>query len=157
MTKKCKRCQREIDSKAKTCPHCQADQRNWLARHRVLAILAILLVLFTVLNIFVSQMYTSQLILNDVHCANLASHDVNQKLQCLISGLVGKDSSVKNIELAVTKGDGSYSWAGAVGIANQHGQIPMTKETPNYIASATKVYTATAIMKLAEEKALCSG
>ncbi len=154
MTKKCKRCQRDIESKAKTCPYCQADQRNWLARHRVLVSLAVLLVLFTVLNMFVSQMYISRLILNDVHCANGASQDVNQKLQCLISGLVGKDSSVKNIELAVTKGDGSYSWAGAAGIANQHSHIPMTTQTPNYIASVTKIYIATAIMKLAEEKAL---
>ncbi len=102
---------------------------------------------------YVSQMYTSQLILNDVHCANISSHDVNQKLQCLIVGLVGKDSSVKNIELAVTKADGSYSWAGAAGIANQQGQIPMTTETPNYIASVIKIYIATTIMKLAEEKA----
>jgi D-alanyl-D-alanine carboxypeptidase len=153
MTKKCTRCHRDIESKAKTCPHCQADQRNWLGRYRILVSLVVLLVLFSGLTIYVSQMYTSQLILNDVHCANLASQDVNQKLQCLIVGLVGKDSSVKNIELAVTKADGSYSWAGAAGIANQQGHIPMTTETPNYIASVTKIYIATTIMKLAEEKA----
>ena len=153
MTKTCTHCHREIDRKAKTCPHCQADQRNWLARHRVLAILAVVLVLFTVLNLFVSQLSISQVLRNDVHCANLASQDANQKLQCLLSGLVGKDSSVKNIELAVTTGDGSYSWAGAAGIANQQGHTPMTTQTPNYIASVTKIYIATAIMKLAEEKA----
>jgi D-alanyl-D-alanine carboxypeptidase len=154
MTKKCKRCYRDIDSKAKKCPHCQADQRNWLGRHRILASLAVLLVLVSVLGIVVSQLYITQLFLIDVNCANVSSHDVNRKLQCLVSGFVGKDRSVKSIELAMTKGDGSYSWAGAAGIANQHGQIPMTKDTPNYIASVTKIYIATAIMKLSEEKAL---
>jgi D-alanyl-D-alanine carboxypeptidase len=77
-----------------------------------------------------------------------------EELQCLISGFVEKDRSVRNIELAVTKGDGSYSWAGAAGIASQNGQIPMTKDTPIYIASVTKLFIATAIMKLYEEKAL---
>ncbi len=54
----------------------------------------------------------------------------------------------------MTKGDGSYTWAGADGIATQDGQVPMTKDTPIYIASITKLYTATAIMKLYEEGAL---
>ena len=154
MTKKCKRCQSDIDKKAKKCPHCQADQRNWLGRHRILAILAVLLVILSVLSISVAQLYQTQLFLVDVNCANLSSHDLNPKLQCLISGFVGKDRSVKSIELAVTKGDGSYSWAGAAGIASQHGQRPMTKDTPIYIASVTKIYIATTIMKLSEEKAL---
>lgn len=34
--KKCKSCQSEIDDKAKKCPHCQADQRNWFMRHKIL-------------------------------------------------------------------------------------------------------------------------
>jgi hypothetical protein len=34
--KKCKSCQREIDDKAKKCPYCQADQRNWFIRHPIL-------------------------------------------------------------------------------------------------------------------------
>jgi D-alanyl-D-alanine carboxypeptidase len=154
MTKTCKGCQREIESKTKTCPYCHADQRNWLARNKLLGGLTVLLVLFTVVNLFVSQMPISQVLRNDVHCANVASQNVSPKLQCLISGVVGKDSSVKNIELAVATGDGSYSWAGAAGIANQQGHIPMTKDTPNYIASVTKIYIATTIMKLAEAKAL---
>jgi D-alanyl-D-alanine carboxypeptidase len=154
MTKTCTRCQREIDRKAKTCPHCQADQRSWLARHKLLASLTVLLVLCIVVNIVMAQLSYSQVLRNDVQCANAASQNVSQKLQCLIAGVVGTDSSVKNIELAVTKGDGSYSWAGAAGIANQQGHIPMTVETPNYVASVTKIYIATAIMKLSEAKAL---
>ena len=34
--KKCKSCQTEINAKAKKCPHCQADQRNWARRHPIL-------------------------------------------------------------------------------------------------------------------------
>jgi D-alanyl-D-alanine carboxypeptidase len=51
-------------------------------------------------------------------------------------------------------GDGSFSWSGAAGIASQNGQVPMTKDTPIYIASITKLYTATAIMRLYEKGAL---
>src|SRR5437588_12425437 len=45
MTKKCKSCQSDIDVKAKKCPHCQADQRNWFARHPILTGLVILFVI----------------------------------------------------------------------------------------------------------------
>jgi len=43
--KKCKSCQKEIDAKAKKCPHCQTDQRNWFLRHPILTGLLILLVI----------------------------------------------------------------------------------------------------------------
>ena len=152
--KKCKSCHRDMDKKAKKCPHCQADQRSWPGRHKILVSVAVLLVILGVFGTIVSQLYLTQLVLADVTCSNSSSLDLNQKLQCMLSGYVGKDPSVKSIELAVTKGDDSYSWAGAAGIANQHGHIPMTKETPLYIASVTKIYIATIIMKLSEEKAL---
>jgi len=43
--KKCKSCQKEIDDKAKKCPHCQADQRNWFVKHKIITvILALVLV-----------------------------------------------------------------------------------------------------------------
>src|SRR6266446_10200345 len=43
--KKCKSCQAEIDEKAKKCPHCRADQRNWFRRHPILTVLLALFVL----------------------------------------------------------------------------------------------------------------
>jgi D-alanyl-D-alanine carboxypeptidase len=81
-------------------------------------------------------------------------NDLNQEMQYLVSDLVKKDKSVRNCVLAVMKGDGSFSWSGAAGIARQNGRVPMTKDTPIYIASITKLYTATAIMRLVEKGAL---
>jgi CubicO group peptidase (beta-lactamase class C family) len=75
-------------------------------------------------------------------------------MQYLVSGLVEKDKSVRNCVLSVMKGDGSFSWSGAAGIASQNGQVPMTKDTPIYIASITKLYTATAIIRLYEKGVL---
>lgn len=43
--KKCKSCQKEIDAKAKKCPYCQTDQRNWFLRHPVLTIILVLFVI----------------------------------------------------------------------------------------------------------------
>jgi len=40
--KKCKSCQSMIDDKAKKCPKCQADQRNWFAKHPVITVILII-------------------------------------------------------------------------------------------------------------------
>ncbi len=80
--------------------------------------------------------------------------DKKEELQRLVFELVEQDQSVKNCVLSVMKGDGSFSWSGVAGIAKQEGQMPMTKDVPIYIASITKLYTATAIMRLYEEEAL---
>ncbi|KPJ84736.1 MAG: hypothetical protein AMS17_15715 [Spirochaetes bacterium DG_61] len=75
-------------------------------------------------------------------------------MEDLVSGLVEKDKSVRNCVLSVMKSDSSFSWSGAAGIANQDGQVPMNKDTPIYISSITKLYTATAVMRLYEKGAL---
>jgi CubicO group peptidase (beta-lactamase class C family) len=87
-------------------------------------------------------------------CSTRSFDNLNQEMEYLVSGLVEKDKSVRNCVLSVLKGDGSSSWSGAAGIASQDGQVPMTKDTPIYIASITKLYTATAIMRLYEKGAL---
>jgi len=43
--KKCKGCQKDIDSKAKKCPYCQTDQRNWFAKHPILTVLLALFII----------------------------------------------------------------------------------------------------------------
>ncbi len=87
-------------------------------------------------------------------CSTRSFDNLDQEMEYLVSELVEKDKSVRNCVLSVMKGDGSFSWSGAAGIANQDGQVPMTKDTPIYIASITKLYTATAIMRLYEKGAL---
>jgi len=52
------------------------------------------------------------------------------------------------------KGDGSLDWSGPAGIARQRDQRLMSKDTPIFIASVTKLYTATAVMPLVEKGAL---
>jgi len=87
-------------------------------------------------------------------CSTRQFDSLDQKMEYLVSGLVGKDRSIRNCVLSVVKGDGSFSWSGAAGIARQDGQTPMTKDTPIYIASITKLYTAAVIMQLYEKGAL---
>jgi len=109
---------------------------------------------FVIILVIVIGIVTAGLYLKDSHYQNLSSHDMDLKLNGQISELVKKDSSVRSAVLAVMKGDGSYFWAGAAGIANQDGHVPMTKDTPVYISSVTKLYTAVAVMKLYEENKL---
>ncbi|HVN96413.1 MAG TPA: serine hydrolase domain-containing protein [Syntrophorhabdaceae bacterium] len=87
-------------------------------------------------------------------CSGRSFDNTDQKLEALVAGFVLNDKSVRNCVLAVAKGDGSLNWSGAAGIGHQNGQAPMTKDTPIYIASVTKLYTATAIMRLSESGAL---
>jgi hypothetical protein len=77
--------------------------------------------------------------------------NVNQELEYIVTDIVKSNEEIKNCVLFVKKGDGSFTWAGAAGIASQDGQVPMTKDTPIYLASLTKLYTAAAIMRLYEQ------
>ena len=94
------------------------------------------------------------LVITQPGCSTRSFDDLNQEIEYLVSGLVEKDKLVRNCVLSVVKGDGSFSWSGAAGIASQNSQVPMTKDTPICIASITKLYTATAIMRLYEKELL---
>ena len=96
---------------------------SWWRRRRRLGMLTALVVLFTAVDAFISTLYPINVVRTAVHCASTSSH-VSGQLQCLVSGSVGKDGSVKSVELAVARGDGSYSWAGAAGVANPQGRVP---------------------------------
>ncbi len=106
------------------------------------------------IKVLITVIFVAGFCLTALNCSGSSSNDLNIELEHSVSALVEKDKSIENCVLAVTKGDGFYSWVGAAGIANQDGQVPMTRGTPVYIASVTKLYTATAIMKLYEEGAL---
>jgi CubicO group peptidase (beta-lactamase class C family) len=85
------------------------------------------------------------------HCSTRSFDNPSREIGTLVSGFVQNDKSVKNCVLFVTKGDGSFTCSVAAGIAHEDSQAPMTKDTPFFIASVTKLYTATAIMRLQEQ------
>jgi len=41
---------KEIDAKAKRCPHCQADQRGWFRRHPILTALFVIIIFIIVVS-----------------------------------------------------------------------------------------------------------
>lgn len=70
------------------------------------------------------------------------------RLQALLDALVAR-AAIHHAVLAVATLDGSAHWAGAAGVADTQGTA-MRPETPYFIASVDKLYTATAILRLHE-------
>lgn len=70
------------------------------------------------------------------------------RLQAVLDDLVAR-KGLYHAVLAVETMDGSISWTGAAGTAYPEG-TPMSPDTPYFIASVDKLYTATAILKLHE-------
>ena len=89
--------------------------------------------------------------------ANRRPPDVAAELQATVAGAVDSGAGIRNCVLAAAKGDGSFAWTGAAGIADEQTRKPMTADTPIYVASVTKLYTATAVMLLSEKGALSLG
>lgn len=81
----------------------------------------------------------------------LSSKSLSDELASIVSSFAGADKPIKNDVLCVAKGDGSFSWSGAAGYADSANEVLMTADTPIYIASVTKLYTATVIMILYEK------
>lgn len=78
---------------------------------------------------------------------------MQQKLEAILQQhlqYLMKKKYIKHAVLAVERIDGSYKWSGAEGIAHSDGTA-MTPETPFCIASVTKLYIATVILKLHEQ------
>lgn len=70
------------------------------------------------------------------------------RLQQLLQELAAPQS-IHHAVVAVEKGDGTFGWSGAVGDAHPDG-TPMRPDTPIWIASVTKLYIASSILKLSE-------
>lgn len=83
-----------------------------------------------------------------------SSGDITVDLQRVVAEFVAANPSVKNCVVSVAKGDGSFAWSGAAGTANRRESRSMTADAPIFIASVTKLYTATVVMALVEKGTL---
>ncbi len=102
-------------------------------------------------SIVVMIIFIGGTLLLDLIRPKLSTNEKNSKLERLVSGFTGNTKSVRSCSLSVMKGDSLFSWSGAAGFSNQNSHAKMTKDTPVFLSSITKLYTATAIMKLYEE------
>lgn len=73
------------------------------------------------------------------------------KLQAVLDAQIGK-GQIHNIIAAIQTYDRSIDFVGSAGIADAQTDTAMTPDTPYFIASITKMYTAAIIMRLYEEK-----
>jgi CubicO group peptidase (beta-lactamase class C family) len=78
----------------------------------------------------------------------MSGNDIEARLQQLVDRQVAK-KQIRNIVVGMQSADGGIDAAAAAGVADTAGSVAMTTETPYYLASITKMYTATVIMKLA--------
>ena len=74
-----------------------------------------------------------------------------KKLKATLDGQIGK-GYVHNVVAAVQSHDRSINFVRAAGIADPQTGTAMTPDTPYFIASVTKMYTAAIILRLYEEK-----
>jgi D-alanyl-D-alanine carboxypeptidase len=81
----------------------------------------------------------------------IRANDITNKLQAVLDAQIGK-GYVHNIVAAVQSHDRSIDFLGAAGIADPHTGTKMTPDTPYFIASVTKMYTAAIVLRLYEEK-----
>lgn len=116
------------------------DSGGFLSMKRIISAFAIIFLIVAV-GLFIARLRWS----------TRSFDDLNQEMQYRVSELVEKDKSVRSCVLSVMRGDGSFSWSGAAGVARQDGQVLMTTDTPFYLASITKLYTATVIMQFYEK------
>jgi uncharacterized protein YxeA len=92
--KKCKSCQSEINDKAKKCPKCQADQRIWFAKHKILTGILIIILISIVANMGGSKNKTTNS--NPTNNSNNQATETNKEKQYVkvieLSGTQNKKS-----------------------------------------------------------------
>ena len=76
------------------------------------------------------------------------------KLQREVDRIVRANGDVFSAVAGITNDAGDYYWSGAAGLAHSYRGDPMKVDTPIFIASVTKIYTAVVVMMLEEKQAL---
>ena len=84
----------------------------------------------------------------------MSQKDIRSRLQSQLDKIVSKNKFIFNSMAAVILGNQRFCWSGVAGLADPQQNIPMTTETPFFIASITKLFTATLIMQLYEQNKL---
>lgn len=74
-----------------------------------------------------------------------------KKLQALLDKQIGK-GNIRNVAAAVQAYDRGLDFVGAAGEADSQAGVKMQPDTPYFIASVTKMYTAAIAMRLSQEK-----
>jgi D-alanyl-D-alanine carboxypeptidase len=77
---------------------------------------------------------------------------IEMRLQEELDSIVSKNSDIFNAILGVTNSTGDFQWTGAAGEAYADKSDSMDVDTPFFIASITKMYTAAATMLLEERQ-----
>lgn len=70
-------------------------------------------------------------------------------LETLLDGLIARNE-IHSAVLSVVSGDGTFRWEGARGVMSPGG-APMTPTTPWFIASITKLFIASIVLRMVEE------
>ena len=78
---------------------------------------------------------------------------IKKKLQAVLDAQIGK-GNINNVVVAVQSHDRGVDFVGAAGIADPQTGAAMTPDTPYFIASVTKMYTAAIVLRLYEEKSV---
>lgn len=128
----------------------QSDIHNFKAKDKGRRKIKPRIILFTIFVVIV----TMGIIFKVWQLSRPKVASINQEFEYLVDNQVKNNKHIKNCLLYITRGDGSFTWSGASGIAKQENQMPMTTDTPIILASITKLYTAAAIMRLFEQGAL---
>jgi D-alanyl-D-alanine carboxypeptidase len=92
---------------------------------------------------------TGVLLVNRRGRREVPADEVEQQLEAVLRELVAR-KQVKHAIIAIESGDGAFRWIGAAGEAHPDG-TPMREDTPFFIASVTKLFTAAVILKLHEQ------
>lgn len=79
---------------------------------------------------------------------------MKESLNNILTRVIEGKDYIHNISVAVMNSDGTSYRSASIGMADSETERVMTDDTPYYIASITKMYTAVIIMKLYEENRL---
>ena len=72
-----------------------------------------------------------------------------QRIDALLDGLIDR-KEIHSAVLSVVSGDGAFRWTGARGVISPDGTL-MLPATPWFIASITKLFIASTVMRMVEE------